>query len=80
MRTRVQRWGNSLALRIPKAFATEAGLGDHSAVELTVSDGKLVVTRATERQFTLEQLVDAISPENRHGEIYWGSPVGKEIW
>ena len=48
MRTRVQKWGNSLALRIPKAFATEVGLQRETSVEVSLSDGKLVITPVTE--------------------------------
>ena len=80
MRTRIQKWGNSLALRIPKPFAEEAQLTEDSAVDVSVRNGKLVVVPVTEPAFTLEDLVAQITPENRHGEIDMGSPVGDEVW
>ncbi len=43
MKTRIQKWGNSLALRIPKSFAEEAGLREDAAVELSLAEGRLVV-------------------------------------
>jgi antitoxin MazE len=80
MKTRVQKWGNSLALRIPKSFATEAGLGENSRVDLTLSDGKLVVSALAQDEPTLEELVRGITDENRHGEWDTGPAVGREIW
>ena len=78
MRTRVQRWGNSLALRIPKAFAESLGLADDAAVDLTVSKTRLVVEPA--RSPKLADLLAAITDENLHGAEDWGPPVGREVW
>jgi antitoxin MazE len=78
MQTRVQRWGNSLALRIPKPFADDLGLADNGAVELTVSDGKLIVTAGSCPK--LADLLAGITNDNRHGVEEWGRPVGKEVW
>lgn len=80
MTTDVSRWGNSLAIRIPKALATEAGLteGDTVSVE-AAGDGSLVVRPARAR-YRLEDLVGAITRRNRHGESAWGGPVGRESW
>ena len=80
MKTRIQKWGNSLALRIPKPFAEEAHLVEDSAVDLTVRNGKLVVVPIVQPEYTLEELVKQITPENRHGETDMGTPVGNEIW
>ena len=80
MRTRVQKWGNSLALRIPKPFAEESNLHEDSAVDLTLRNGKLVVVPVIEPAFTLEQLVERITPENRHAEVETGEAVGNEVW
>lgn len=79
MRARIQKWGNSLAVRIPKALAAEADLDQDSEVELSLVDGSLVIAPAPTR-FTLEELVAGITDENRHGETDWGKPVGKEVW
>jgi antitoxin MazE len=80
MKARIQKWGNSLAVRIPKAFADEVRLAQDSAVDLTVRNGKLVIVPVDEPEFTLEDLVAKITPENRHGETSTGSPVGDEAW
>ena len=80
MKTRIQKWGNSLALRIPRPFAEESNLREDSAVDLSVRNGKLIVVPIAEPQFTLEELVGQITPENRHDEVKWGAPVGNEAW
>jgi antitoxin MazE len=80
MKTRIQKWGNSLALRIPKPYAEEANLSEDAAVEVTVRNGKLVVVPIVEPEETLEELVRQITPENRHGETDMGKPVGNELW
>lgn len=79
MTTRVARWGHSLAVRIPKAFAQDVQLTEGAEVEISVSDGQLVLTPVG-RAYDLRRLVQEITPENRHGETDWGSPVGREIW
>jgi antitoxin MazE len=80
MKTRVQKWGNSLALRIPKAFADDAGLRENTRVELSLSDGKLVVNALTEEPITLSELLKGVTDDNLHGEWDTGPAVGKEIW
>jgi antitoxin MazE len=80
MKTRVQKWGNSLALRIPKPFATEIGLERNSPVEISLVDGQLVIVPAVEPAWTLEQLLAQITEDNLHGEIETGPAVGQEVW
>ena len=80
MLTKVQKWGNSRALRIPKALAEEAGLDFGTKVELRVENGQLLIAPAKGPRYTLEELVAGITPENRHEEWDTGPPVGKEIW
>lgn len=80
MLTKVQKWGNSLVLRIPKALAEEAGLEAGSEVELRVENGCLKIYPAGAPRYTLEELVAQITPENRHEEWDIGPPVGKEVW
>jgi antitoxin MazE len=69
-----------LALRIPKSFADEVGLETDAAVEVTLVNGKLVVTLVTEPKPTLKQLVARISDDNLHKEVDTGSAVGNEVW
>ena len=80
MRTRVQKWGNSLALRIPKSFAAEIGLAENLAVDLSVTEGRLVVQPQCEESFRLEDLLRGVTAENLHGEWETGSALGKEVW
>jgi antitoxin MazE len=78
MRTRVQKWGNSLALRIPKSFAKEVGLTENAAVDLAVRDGGLVIQVEVEPSLRLEDLLAGVTDENLHGEWQTGPPAGKE--
>jgi antitoxin MazE len=80
MRTKVQKWGNSLAVRIPKAFAIEVGLERDHDVELSVQGGRLVVEPSASPSYTLEELLSGVRPSNLHRETNWGPPVGKEVW
>ena len=80
MTTKVQQWGNSLALRIPKAFAVEANLHKGAIVDVSEKDGKIILTPVKKRKFTLEGLLSGVTKENIHGEISFGKRVGKEIW
>ncbi len=80
MRTKIQRWGHSLALRIPKPFALEAKLGEESEVDLTVRNGKLVVSPAAKPAQRLEELLSRVTKHNLHGETDTGTPVGREAW
>jgi len=80
MKTRIQKWGNSLAVRIPRPFAEESNLHEDSAVDISLRNGKLVVAPLQEQEFTLEHLVKGITPQNRHTEIETGEAIGNEIW
>ena len=80
MKVQIQKWGNSLALRIPKAFAVESNVSSGSTVDVSVDNGNIVVKPINKPEYTLKELVDGITDENRHDEIDWGRPVGKEVW
>ncbi len=80
MRIRVQKWGNSLALRIPKPFAEEAQVKQGTAVDLSLADGKLVATPVSREKWTLARLLARITKKNLHGESDFGPAVGREIW
>ena len=80
MRARVQKWGNSLALRIPKTFAVETGLEQGSFVDVSIVDGTLLVAPVAQRTWTLEELLAGITDENIHGEVDTGPVVGGETW
>ncbi len=80
MKARVQKWGNSLALRIPKSFAEEARLSEETVVNITVTKGKLVVTSVSEPKISLSKLLAGVSEKNLHGEVFTGPAVGAEEW
>ena len=80
METRIGKWGNSLALRIPKALAVEVGLTDESSVELSLVDGKLVIAPVAKSAFSLEHLLAEITEDNLHREVDTGPAVGIEAW
>ncbi|HEX9462730.1 MAG TPA: AbrB/MazE/SpoVT family DNA-binding domain-containing protein [Alphaproteobacteria bacterium] len=79
MKTIISKWGHSLALRIPSAFAHEIDAVEGTEVDISVSRGKLVVSPAR-RRYAIEDLVNAITPENTHAETEWGRPRGGEVW
>ena len=80
MRMQVQKWGNSLALRIPKPFAEDADVREGAVVNLSVSKGKLVVAPVRRRKTTLKRLLAKVNKHNLHGEVDSGPPVGWESW
>jgi len=80
MKTRIQKWGNSLALRIPKYIAEEAGLYKDGSVELTLLEGRMLVTPEPSEVPALEQLIAGMNAENLHYEVDSGKPAGNEVW
>jgi len=79
MKTRIQKWGNSLALRIPKSFAAETGLREDTPIELSLVEGKLIVQPLSNEPLTLDELLRGITDQNLHDEWDTGPAVGKEI-
>lgn len=79
MQTKIQKWGNSLALRIPKSFALNMNIKQNETVDLSIGDGKLIITPIIEKGYSLEELLASVSKNNLHGEFDTGSPVGKEL-
>jgi len=80
MQTKIQKWGNSLGLRIPKSFAAEAQMEAGSTVDLSVEDGELVVKPLRPRKYVLRNLLRAVNAKNVHSEIETGDSVGREAW
>lgn len=79
MKTAVQQWGNSLALRIPKAFAAQAKVKKGSAVDLRLEKGRLVVTPLAAEAVSLKRLLSKVRRENIHSETDWGPAQGREL-
>ncbi len=80
MKTAIQRWGNSLAVRIPRAFAAETHIRDGSEVELSLKGGALIVRPVRRSRLALNDLLKKVTPTNRHEEVSTGDPVGQEVW
>ena len=80
METTIQQWGNSLALRIPKAYAAHARLRRGAKVEIAARDGRLVVTATGPAAPRLDALLAGITAKNLHRATETGAPVGREVW
>jgi len=80
MQTNVQKWGNSLGVRIPRPLADQAQIREGSAVEIKEEDGVITIRVLAPEEYALDDLVEGITDENRHEEVNTGSPVGNEVW
>lgn len=80
MKTKVQKWGNSLALRIPRTIAVDLGLTAESTVDIRLKSGRFEVTPVVDAELDLGHLLEQITEENLHGECDTGQPVGREEW
>ena len=80
MVTKVQKWGNSLGLRIPKSYADEARVEAGSVVDISVRNGVLVVRPVRRRKYRLADLLRAVKEHNLHAAVGSGRPAGREAW
>ena len=80
MQTRVQKWGNSLGVRIPRGLAEQIGLGAGTEVSLSAKDGQLLVKPALPTRLTLDELMAGVTDNNLHSSVDTGSAVGAEIF
>ena len=80
MLTKIQKWGSSLALRIPRSFAEAAGLEAGSEVDLSVRRGDLILKPSRRRRYRLDDLLRKVTSENIHAEVPTGAPVRREVW
>ncbi len=80
MLVRVQKWGNSLAVRIPRSFAAETGIEAGCPVEMTVTEGELRLRPIRSPTYRLDDLLEAIAPDNVPGEVDFGPSAGREAW
>jgi antitoxin MazE len=78
--TRVAKWGNRLAIRIPQWLAREARLAEGDRLTLNLAADGSIILRSTRRKYELRELVSRINTRNRHAETGWGKPAGKEAW
>jgi len=80
MKTQLTKWGNSLAVRIPKHVASAAKLKTGDSLEVEAEGPGRVRIRKPKQTITLKKLVEQITPENRHAETDWGEALGAESW
>ena len=80
MQTTIKKWGNSLALRIPKLLASDANLKINKTVDISIDKGSIIITPINEKEYSLEKLLKGVNKGNLHREFDTGAPVGKEIW
>ena len=77
---RIQKWGNSLGLRIPSSFAKDAGIGEGCAVDISLDGKRLVIQAVGPSRYKLDDLISGIRKDNLHDEIPTGDRVGREAW
>lgn len=80
MNATVQKWGNSLALRIPSSLAKDVHLHQGSVVDIAVVEGRMVVKPKGQRNYALSQMLKGIRKDNLHAEQDWGGASGREAW
>ncbi len=80
MKVQVQKWGNSLALRIPKSFAQETNINQSTVVDLSLEEGEIVIRPVVEPEYSLDELLSRVTKENIHREVDTGKAQGKEVW
>lgn len=81
MLAKVQKWGNSLALRLPKSVANQADLHINSPVEIIVRDQEIIIQPVRKKKsYELDDLLAQVKPDNIHQEADFGKPMGKEVW
>ncbi len=80
MVTKIQKWGNSLGLRIPSALAKEAGVEAGSTVDISIEGDRLVIRPVESFKYELRKLLSEVREDNIHGEIATGDATGREGW
>ena len=80
MHLTAQKWGNSLAIRIPKSYTINSGIEEGTEIELVFDKGCIVMIPTQKKKKTLAEFLSLVTPENIHTETQTGNIVGKEIW
>lgn len=82
MLAKIQKWGNSQGLRLPKNLLSDAQLNVGDEVDISVKEGIMIVAPAKRirGRHSLKDLVAHIPESYQPGEVDWGKPVGKEVW
>ena len=80
MLTKIQKWGNSFAIRIPKAFASEVRIEKDSVIELSLIDNQIILKPVNISKYSLKQLLSGVSKNNIHSETDTVEACGNEVW
>ena len=80
METTIRKWGNSLAVRLPRNMAQKLALKAGSVVKMSEAKKMIVIQSAPKAHKSLKELVAMIRPEHVHQEVMWDKPCGKEVW
>jgi len=80
MTTLMAKWGNSLAIRISKSIAEQACISEGTELDLTVENGAIVVKPRKRKKYTLDELLEGMTPDNFHKETETGYVLGNEYW
>ena len=80
MLAKAQKWGNSLAVRLPKAIAEECGIEADTSIEIVREDNLIIIKPVRKAGLSLDNLLAGVTPENLHAEVATGQPVGREVW
>lgn len=79
MKTKVKKWGNSYAIRLPKSITDELMILEDSPMTVEKEGDKIILKKLSKEE-ELEELLSQITPENKHEEVDWGPPRGNEFW
>ncbi len=80
MQVQIRKTDEGLMIPFPEMLASASALNENSVVEIALENGKIIVTDPEEPYYTIEELLEGITEENRHPEISTGRPVGNEVW
>jgi antitoxin MazE len=82
MTTKVQKWGNSQGLRLPRHILEDANLSVGDNVDITAKDGVIIISpvKRIRGKYDIKELLSRIPKDHKPQEIDWGKPVGKEVW
>ena len=82
MNTTIQKWGNSLAVRLPKGVVRERALFEGSEVTVRSDKGRIIITPMLKKTKSLDlaELIRGVSKKNTHKEVTWDNPQGNEVW
>jgi antitoxin MazE len=80
MMAKIQKWGNSLAVRIPKSIAEDTHLSYGKSIDMAVREGRIIIEPSRKQRFKLNDLLRGVTSQNKHAEISSGDAVGGEVW